>query len=331
MIEFASKEENTSVLTTFQSPNMDNTKRRYITKEGHVCNLENTRPEISFIRFCADSEYIICKDKYGIVELSIRYHIKNSRKHTINSAANKSLYWRNLMNDIGNKKYDYSKANYTYSKTKVILICKLHGEFQVTPNDHITKKSGCPECGFKTISIKNNITNEEFIRRSTKKFGGKYNYSKTKYLKCDKNIYITCPIHGAFHIVAYHHLSSKTGCPECGKELNKGGYCVKNAKKNHKEYKKITATIYILQCQNADEEFFKIGITKSKIAHRINAIPYKCKIIHSLSTNLLNAIFIEKSMLKKLSNYAYKPKICFGGYTECFSEINKLKIQSNVR
>jgi hypothetical protein len=34
-------------------------------------------------------------------------------------------------------KYDYSKAEYTNSKTKVCIICPEHGEFWQTPGDHL--------------------------------------------------------------------------------------------------------------------------------------------------------------------------------------------------
>ena len=45
-------------------------------------------------------------------------------------------------------KYNYSKT--TYGKNaheKVILICKEHGEFKITPNSHLSKKAGCRKCG----------------------------------------------------------------------------------------------------------------------------------------------------------------------------------------
>lgn len=48
--------------------------------------------------------------------------------------------------------YDYSKVVYTHTENPVNIICKIHGEFQQTPHDHITKKAGCPSCatyGFK--------------------------------------------------------------------------------------------------------------------------------------------------------------------------------------
>ena len=41
--------------------------------------------------------------------------------------------------------YDYSLAEYINNKTKVKLICKIHGIFEQAPNDHL-RGSGCPKC-----------------------------------------------------------------------------------------------------------------------------------------------------------------------------------------
>ena len=42
-------------------------------------------------------------------------------------------------------KYDYSKAEYVDSITKVCIICPKHGEFWQTPSNHI-RGQGCPKC-----------------------------------------------------------------------------------------------------------------------------------------------------------------------------------------
>lgn len=42
--------------------------------------------------------------------------------------------------------YDYSKSDYIDAKTKVVVICKKHGDFEVRPADHVHLKSGCPSC-----------------------------------------------------------------------------------------------------------------------------------------------------------------------------------------
>jgi len=42
--------------------------------------------------------------------------------------------------------YDYSKVVYEKINKKVTIICPEHGEFEQTPNDHISNKNGCPIC-----------------------------------------------------------------------------------------------------------------------------------------------------------------------------------------
>lgn len=51
------------------------------------------------------------------------------------------------------KKYDYSKVEYTGSKSKVEIICKDHGVFSQTPNNHL-RGTGCPSCN--RFNIKQN-------------------------------------------------------------------------------------------------------------------------------------------------------------------------------
>lgn len=42
-------------------------------------------------------------------------------------------------------KYDYSKVHYRNTATKVCIICREHGEFWQTPNNHLFG-AGCPAC-----------------------------------------------------------------------------------------------------------------------------------------------------------------------------------------
>jgi hypothetical protein len=56
---------------------------------------------------------------------------------------------------IHDGKYDYSKVNYENTRKQVIIICKEHGEFKQTPNDHLSGY-GCTKCakiGYSKICI----------------------------------------------------------------------------------------------------------------------------------------------------------------------------------
>jgi len=51
-------------------------------------------------------------------------------------------------NDVHGNEYDYTLAEYIDSKTKIIVVCKKHGEFHVIPSNHFKGKK-CPKCKFR--------------------------------------------------------------------------------------------------------------------------------------------------------------------------------------
>jgi hypothetical protein len=46
---------------------------------------------------------------------------------------------------VHKNRYDYSKVFYVNSYAAIIIICRIHGEFLQTPNQHLAG-SGCPDC-----------------------------------------------------------------------------------------------------------------------------------------------------------------------------------------
>ena len=52
--------------------------------------------------------------------------------------------------EVHGNKYDYSKAVYIDMHTKIIVICPIHGEFEVLPYVHVNRerKPECEKCGF---------------------------------------------------------------------------------------------------------------------------------------------------------------------------------------
>ena len=110
---------------------------------------------------------------------------------------------------IHGDKYDYSKVNYVNARTKVCIICPVHGEFWQLPSLHIGQKCGCPLCNgtFKK-------TKTMFVEEARKIHGDKYDYSKVKYENIKKKVCIICPEHGEFWQTPYDHLVGH-GCPKC--------------------------------------------------------------------------------------------------------------------
>lgn len=116
---------------------------------------------------------------------------------------------------IHGNKYDYEKVVYKNSKTKVIIICHKHGEFQQTPNDHQIGR-GCKKCGIEQSANKRKMSMETFIERSKKAHGDKYDYSLVVYEGQYKKVNIVCPNHGIFTQMPKKHWIY--GCKKCGYE-----------------------------------------------------------------------------------------------------------------
>ena len=111
-------------------------------------------------------------------------------------------------NKIQGNKYDYSKVEYVDYMTKVCIICPEHGEFWQTPNKHLSGQ-GCPKCG-----NTKKLTLTEFIERSRKIHGDKYDYSKVRYINNGTKVCIICPEHGEFWQTPHNHLIGH-GCHKC--------------------------------------------------------------------------------------------------------------------
>lgn len=117
--------------------------------------------------------------------------------------------------------YDYSLVEYKTTKDKVIIICKLHGEFQQSPEKHIYRKQGCPVCAttFKSKNIQ--IKSQEIvIQKFIKTHGFKYDYSLVNYTGAHVKIDILCKEHGVFKQTPNSHARG-TNCPLCAKQDSK--------------------------------------------------------------------------------------------------------------
>jgi hypothetical protein len=185
---------------------------------------------------------IICKEHGDFLQLPKTHKRGNGCiKCGINSRTNKRT--KSLDNfiiqtkNIHGDKYDYSKVEYYKSRDKIIIICKLHGEFEQTPNSHL-QGNGCKKCSTEYISNlhRSNITN--FINDAKKIHGDKYDYSKVNYINCKTNIIIICKQHGEFEQIPQGHLSGN-GCNKCGRIL-----AIKNKTKTKEEFINKTVEVH---------------------------------------------------------------------------------------
>jgi len=120
-----------------------------------------------------------------------------------------SVIFKQKAKNIHGETYDYSKVEYSNNKTKIIIICKEHGEFLQKPNAHLSG-NGCNKC-----SKNKKLDTKTFINKAKEIHGETYDYSKVEYINCSTKVTIICKEHGEFSQLPSGHLTGK-GCGICG-------------------------------------------------------------------------------------------------------------------
>ncbi|MEK0413151.1 MAG: hypothetical protein RL070_639 [Bacteroidota bacterium] len=108
------------------------------------------------------------------------------------------------------KKYNYDKVEYVRSNSEIIVTCPFHGDFKITPSQHI-RGTACPLC-----SSRQRYDTDKIITEFKKIHGNKYDYSKVLYTSAKSEIAIICKIHGVYLQSAFKHKSGQ-GCPICNR------------------------------------------------------------------------------------------------------------------
>ena len=118
-------------------------------------------------------------------------------------------------NYIHNNKYDYNLVVYKNQRTKIKIICPIHGVFEQHIGQHL-RGHGCDKCRKKS--------SEQVLIDFKKTHGDKYNYSLVDYNAWNIPVKIICPIHGVFEQSPNNHI--RQGCPVC--KESKGERIIRN-------------------------------------------------------------------------------------------------------
>lgn len=222
-------------------------------------------------------------------------------------------------NKIHNNIYCYDKSVYVNSITKIIIYCTKHQcEFQQLPREHYLGKTGCKECSKNKFINSARSTKEEFVKKAQAIHGDKYDYSNFIYvtnktlgtIKCNTCSYswLTTPT---------THLFNKSGCKECKvNSIYTKEYYLKNDIPNH------PCSLYIVEFNNQNERFIKIGITKHKdILKRFRGYSekYSIRVLNAIESDFFSAYDLEQKIISELSDFKYRPLILFKGATECLN------------
>ena len=222
--------------------------------------------------------------------------------------------------------YEYPDQIYEGGKAKVEIICGIHGPFSQRGEVHLAG-GRCVKCADIAIGLAQRMTLKQFIKSATLLHQSKYSYERTHYELSNKHVEIKCPYHGTFQQTPSQHLSGR-GCPRCADEIRNLGDTAANIRS---EGRKIDGSLYVVEMFDEDEQFFKVGITGQPLEKRLQYfLPlYDLELINSIQLDLVDAYMHEQATLKLLAANAYRPKMYFGGATECLS-VNPLEHDPNL-
>jgi hypothetical protein len=183
----------------------------------------------------------------------------------------------NLAQQIHGNKYNYSKSCYITALIKLCVICPEHGEFFIRPNNHISGKQGCKQCGIQKRPQNRPKSVESFVLGCNEVHEGKYDYSKINYINNNTKVEIVCLIHGSFFQTPNAHLNGQ-GCPLCNRNHHKSISDYNNPTKvcNRCYIEKPVEEYYIdgvyyrgncKECEKEEKvEYRKIPINKERIS-----------------------------------------------------------------
>jgi hypothetical protein len=212
---------------------------------------------------------IICKE-HGDFEQNAANHLQGKGCRKCSTLSTHKLQIKSTITFINdailkhNELYDYSKVNYNGNKSKIIIICKIHGDFEQLPSNHL-KGYGCPTCGKQSMTKLQTKSTIQFIDEANKIHFGKYDYSNINYINAKTKIKIICNIHGEFEQEPNSHLQGN-GCKLCG-IINCSKKRIKTTEEYINEIKKVhgikynyTNTVYEGSDKDIQYECEKHGI-----------------------------------------------------------------------
>lgn len=108
--------------------------------------------------------------------------------------------------------YEYDKVVYVKSSQKVLITCPEHGDFEQSPNNHLSGLCGCKSC----ISRPEPMNTDYWVKKFVSIHGDAYDYSKFEARGAFRKSIVVCNQTGSeFLISPDGHGNAGKGCPCC--------------------------------------------------------------------------------------------------------------------
>lgn len=271
-----------------------------------------------------------CITKDGYFVYANLSNLRTNKKPKIFSNKNPySVYNMNKWCEDNNKPYKLISDKYEHNSIKLKWLClKCNNPFEVDWNSiHQKDIYNCPHC-----SSKNKAYTLEHIKTIIKEKLPNIEIELDEYVRIKQKVKCICKrenCNNEWYAPIESLINGRRDCEFCGSGGLHGGYNITLAERNKDKWSRIKSIVYIIECKDSYEHFYKIGITNRKLTQRFEQrnIPYEYMKIIEYKTNLYDAVYIEKE-LHTINKYtAYTPLKKFDGYTECFKDLNFGHIQ----
>lgn len=278
---------------------VDNKGYKYSVNPHDVVRFKDENHSFNFTRNNLYAEYNIRK-KLLVNDLYLIEKFKGTNeKHLIMDTKYDYVYYVELSRIINNESNPlrFSRSNpCTLHNIKIFLInnnskCKLLSRNYV--NGDLNLKWECLECG---QTFKASLFNQ--IKRIENNDG-----------ICSECVYN--------QIIEYYSI---------GNILNRK---LDNSINNE-------SYLYFVNIKTINNEFKKIGITTRSVKNRLYdinndiSIESNINILYKSKLSLYECIFLENYLHNHFKDYSYIPEEYFRGYTECFKDITKQQVESQI-
>ena len=111
--------------------------------------------------------------------------------------------------------FSYELVDFKDYKTKVKIVCKKHGEFEIIPDNFLNRKYACKKCFGENSSQNQSMGWNNFVEKASEIHNNRYHYPEQEYITSHDKINIKCKKHGIFTQSPSNHLYGENGCPSC--------------------------------------------------------------------------------------------------------------------
>jgi hypothetical protein len=246
---------------------------------------------------------------------------KDSCKVTKNCNGKDSFILR--AKEVHGEFYDYSKVDYVDITTKVTLVCPVHGDYQIIPNNHIHGHGECISCGVERRKAQKWMQFEDKISKIPEY--SHMDFSGSVYINNRTPIKARCTKHNEYFTATTNKLldlkTKVIGCASCRK-LSNNRWTISGIR-NIPDIESKKGCFYTGSISTL--EGFKLGIC-SDLKDRmgmykgdLNKTGHKFSYSKVRELSYLEAAVIEVILKKMFKAYMVNHDIEFGGKNEVFN------------